>query len=226
MTTSRWTWLQLGAALVVVAALAAAWRWTSLPEWTAPERLSDALEPYRTRWVGLPLVIGLFVVGELLLFPVLVLVFVCGLAFGPWLGTAYAMTGAVASAVLPFFIGRWIGRQRLVRWGGAPARRLARSLDRKGVVAVYLVRKLPAPFTPVNMLCGACGLSLVDFLLGTFFGMATGIVLITVFGSQIGSLLADPRPAQLFLAAGFLLGTFALALYVQQLLNRRLGPGA
>lgn len=226
MTTSRWIWLQVGVAVCALAALAAAWRWTPLSEWTSPERLGDLLEPYRTRWFGLPLVVALFVVGELLLFPVLVLVFICGLAFGPWLGTAYAMAGALAGAILPFFLGRWIGRKRLVKWGGPAARKLAHSLDRKGLVAVYLVRKVPAPYTPVNMLCGACGLSLVDFVVGTFLGMSTGIVLITVFGAQLGGLLANRHPRRLWLAAGVLLATFGLVLYLQRLFNRRLEASA
>jgi len=225
MTITRWIWLRVGVAFLVLVALGAAWRWTPLREWTTPERLGDLLEPYRTRWFGLPLVVGVFVVGELLLFPVLVLVFVCGLAFGPWLGPGYAMAGTLASAILPFFLGRRLGRKRLLHWGGAPAKKLARALDRKGLVAVYLVRKVPAPFTAVNMLCGACGLSLADFIVGTFLGMATVIVLLTVFGAQLGELLRGGEPGRLGLAIAVLLGTLALVLCLQRLLNRRLQAG-
>jgi phospholipase D1/2 len=222
MSTPRWIWLQVGVAVLVLLALAAAWRWTDLSEWTSPERLSDLLEPYRTSWLGLPLVLALFVVGELLLFPVLVLIFVCGLAFGPLLGPAYAMAGTLAGAVLPFFLGRWIGRRRLLDWGGPPARKLAKALDRKGLVAVFVVRKVPAPFTVINMLCGACNVSFTDFVLGTFLGMATGIVLITIFGSQLGGLISNPQPARLGIAAGVLLLTVSLVLYLQRTLNKRL----
>lgn len=222
MSTPRWVWLQVGVAFVVLLALGAAWKWTSLAEWASPQKIGDALEPYRTRWTGLPLVIALFVVGELLLFPVLMLIFACGVAFGPWLGPAYAMAGVLASAIVPFFLGRWLGRKRLLKWGGEPAKKLAKAVEKKGLIAVYLVRKLPAPFTPVNMICGACGLSLLDFLLGTFFGMVAGIVLLTVFGAQVGGLMGGRQPGQLWIAAGIVLVTTAVVLYLQRTLNRKL----
>jgi len=226
MSTSRWTWLEVGCGVAFLLALAAAWRWTPLSEWASPQRLGDALEPYRTRWIGLPLVLGLFVVAELFLFPVLVLIFACGLAFGPWLGPGYALAGAVAGAILPFFLGRRLGRKRLLTWGGEPARKLAKALDKKGLLAVYLVRKVPAPYTPVNMLCGACGVPFTDFVVGTALGMCAGVILLTVLGAQVGGVLGNPRGEQLWLAAGVLLCTVSLAFFLQRALNRRIGKAA
>lgn len=222
MSISRRTLLHAGLAVLAVAGCAAAWTWAPLAEWTAPERLRDAFAPYRTRWYCLPLVLCGFVVAELLFFPVLALVFVCGLAFGPWLGCAYAMLGSLAGAVPPFYVGRWLGRRRLVEWGGAPARRMAEMLRRRGLIAVFLVRKIPAPYSAVNMLCGACGVSLRDLLLGTLLGMATGIVLITVVGGQLGEIVSEGSANTLWPALGVLATTIALVVPLQLLLNRRL----
>ena len=219
---SRRLWIEIASCLLLVAALAAAWKWTVLGEWLAPQRLGDMLEPYRTSWIGLPLVILVFVVAELVLFPVLVLVFVCGLAFGPWLGAAYAMAGSVASAVPPYLIGRWLGRKRIERWGGAVLRKLDDVLRHKGVIAVFLVRKIPAPYSLVNLACGASGVPLLDFVLGTALGMATGIILITVIGAQFHELFSDPDPGKIGLALGVLAGAVALTLLSQWFLNRRL----
>jgi phospholipase D1/2 len=221
-SATQWLWIRIGAVLLVVALLAAAWQWTGLREWVDPDRLSATAEPYRRSWLGLPLVVGVFVLAELVMFPVLVLVFATGLAFGPWLGTIYALVGVLASAVLPFLIGRWLGRKRLERWGGTLMKKLQGALRRKGVVAVFLVRKVPAPYSAVNMACGASGIPLTDFLLGTFLGMVTGVVLITVVGAQFMELFSDPDPGTIALVLGVLTGAVLLTLLAQRMLNRRL----
>jgi phospholipase D1/2 len=219
----RRLWIEVGVVLAGVALLAAAWKWTPLREWVSPERLRDMLEPYRSSWLGLPVVVTVFVLAELVLFPVLVLVFVCGLTFGPWEGALYAMAGAVASALPPYFLGRRLGRRRIERWGGAVLAKLDSILRRKGIVAVFLVRKIPAPYSLVNLACGASGVRLADFVLGTALGMATGIVLITVLGAQFLEVFSDPEPRKIAMALGVLAGAVALTLLSQHLLNRRLG---
>ena len=223
MAPSRFTWIETGILVLALAGLAAAWKWTALGEWADPDHLSDLLEPFRRSWLGLPLVLAVFILLELVMFPVLVLVFVCGLAFGPWLGAAYALLGSVASAILPFFLGRKLGRRRLERWGGEATRKLTSTLHRKGLIGVFLLRKIPAPFTAVNMACGASGVRLRDFVLGTALGMVSGIVLITVVGTSLTELIRDPQPGKLWLMAGVIAGAVGLALLLQRWVRQRSG---
>jgi phospholipase D1/2 len=208
-------------ALLALSALAAAWKWTDLAEWAHPDAIAVHLEPLRERWYGLPVVVLVFVVAELLLFPVVVLVFVCGVAFGPILGPIYALTGSIASAVPPFLIGRKLGRERVERIGGKLVRKMLGALDRRGVVAIFLVRKIPAPFTIVNLVCGASPVSLRDFLLGTTLGMGVGVVMLTVLGAQVKELWRDPRPLAILGAIALLLAPLSLAIWVQRYVNRR-----
>jgi phospholipase D1/2 len=209
--------------VLLVSLLAAAWKWTDLAEWADPDRISGMLEPLKTHWYGLPVVVAMFVLAELLVFPVLVLVFVCGIAFGPVLGPVYALAGSVASALPPFFLGRKLGRARVERMGGPLVKRISAALDRRGVVAIFLVRKIPAPFTLVNLVCGASPISLRDFLLGTFLGMGTGVVLLTILGAQLIDLVRDPRPLQLLGAIAVLFAPLVLALAAQRFINRKSG---
>jgi uncharacterized membrane protein YdjX (TVP38/TMEM64 family) len=208
--------------LVFVALLAAAWKWTGLREWADPERLAHLFEPYRTNWLAFPASIIVFVVAELCLFPVTVLIFVCGLAFGPWIGTLYALVGSLASAVVPFLIGRRLGREKLEHMGGSIVRRLERVLDKRGLVAVFLVRKIPAPYTLVNLVCGASPLSLRDFVLGTILGMGTGIVLITVISGQLMDMLRHPEAGQIAIGLLLLFVPVVIAMALQRVLNKRL----
>jgi phospholipase D1/2 len=223
MAVSRPNWIGPLAFLVGAALIAAAWKWTPLRTWADPDPLVEWLAPYRSSWLAIPLSIAVFVVAELFLFPVLVLIFVCGLAFGPWLGPVCALSGALASAIPPFLLGRKLGRQRLERYGGTLVRKLTRSLDRRGVVAIFLVRKIPAPFTLVNLVCGASPVSLRDFLLGTLLGMGTGTVLLTLAAGQLGEILRDPEPGNVGLAVALILAPAVVALLVQRILNRRVG---
>lgn len=215
-------WLLAAGALVVLAILAAAWKWTGLREWTDPERLAEMFEPYRASWLALPVVLVIFVVAELFLFPVLVLVFVCGLVFGPWLGSLYALTGSIVSAIVPFWIGRKLGRARLERVCGAWVRKLSKTLEKRGILAVFLVRKVPAPFTLVNMICGASPVSLRDFTIGTLLGMGTGVLLITIVGGQLFDILKSPEPGQIAFALAMLFAPLLVVFVVQRHLNRRM----
>ena len=221
MRTGTRGWIRIGAVVLAFLLLAAAWKWTPLRSWIDPERLTELFEPLRSSWLALPVVVLVFVLAELVLFPVLVLIFACGLAFGPWLGTLLAFAGAMTSAIPPFYIGRWLGRGRVEHWGGRYVQRALRVLDRRGVMAVFLVRKIPAPYSLANLLCGACGVSLREFLLGTLLGMGTGIVLITVPSGQLLEIWRDPEPAQVALALGLFLVPVVAALYVQRWVNRR-----
>jgi phospholipase D1/2 len=222
-TQRRLGWVRIGVVVVALLLAGAAWKWTGLREWADPDRLVSTFEPYRTSWLAFPALILIFVVAELFLFPVLVLLFATGVVFGPWLGTLYGLTGALASAIPPFLIGRRVGRERLERFGGAVMRKIAKVLDRRGLIAVFLVRKIPAPYSLVNLACGASPVSMRDFLLGTLLGMGTGVVLITVVGSQIADILRDPEPGQIALAVVLLLIPVTIAIFLQRWFNRRVG---
>jgi uncharacterized membrane protein YdjX (TVP38/TMEM64 family) len=216
---ARWTPIVLALAAAVL--LAVVWKWTPIGAHVRPERLVEFAEPWRSSWFALPLVVVVFVLAELVLFPVLVLVFVCGVAFGPWLGALYALTGSVASAIPPFLIGRKLGGQRLERLGGAPVRKIARVLERRGLMAVFLVRKIPAPFTLVNLICGAAQVTLQDFVLGTLLGMGTGVIVITILGGRLIELWHDPEPGSIALALGLLMLPALVAWLIQRAFNRR-----
>jgi len=216
-------WLQAVLLLLPLILLAAAWKWTDLRVWAQPDRLAETFEPFRTSWFAAPLIVLVFVVAELLLFPVFVLVFVCGVAFGPWLGTIYALAGSIASTLIPFFLGRKIGRRRLERFGGATVRLLERSIAKRGVLAVFLVRKIPAPFTIVNMVCGASPLRLRDFVYCTLLGMGAAVVLVAVLGDRLIGIARDPSPGQIALSVAVVVVPVIPAVLLQRMLNRRMG---
>ena len=211
----------VAAAILVAAAI---WTWTPLAEATDPERVSNWFAPLRRAWYALPVLVAIYIVLGIGLFPVVVLIAATGLAFGPWLGPPYALIASLSSATTGFFIGRWLGLKRIRHLGGARVTQIARALERNGTLAVFLMRKVPAPFVLSNVVAGASGVRLGDFIIGTVLGMGVLVVALAGLGSQLTELLADPSPGRILVAAVLLSLPLATAFVINKRLRKRRTP--
>jgi phosphatidylserine/phosphatidylglycerophosphate/cardiolipin synthase-like enzyme/uncharacterized membrane protein YdjX (TVP38/TMEM64 family) len=194
--------------IVVLAALAAAWRFTPLREWLAFDRLIEmgvALREYD--WAPMAVLLA-FVAGGLVAFPLLVLIAATALVFGPIVGPIYALLGALISAAATFAIGRKLGRETVRTLAGQRVNDLSKRLARRGLIAVAFVRMLPvAPFSVVNVVAGASHIRWSDFLLGTTIGLLPGIVTMTFFVDRAIAAVQHPGPGTfvlLFLAVALI----------------------
>ncbi len=62
-----------------------------------------------------------------------------------------------------------------------------------GVIGVTVIRMLPiAPFSLVNMIMGVIHLPLLPFLLGTFFGLSPGKIMLAIFGESFIEVFQNP----------------------------------
>jgi uncharacterized membrane protein YdjX (TVP38/TMEM64 family) len=189
--------------------------------WLASLDLNDVsawLEPYRHAWYALPLVMLVFI--ALAFVPVVLLIAATGVVFGPILGPIYAMAGCLASASVGFGVGRWLGRRRIERIGGERVAKLSRAIQRNGTLAVFFVRKIPAPFTLSNIVVGASSVAYRDFMVGTFLGMGAFVVALAGFGYQMTKAVQDPTPATLIGAALFVGVPLTLAWFINRSLRR------
>jgi phospholipase D1/2 len=209
-------WRRLAVVLVLCGLALAAWNWLPVTAVDFDE-LTARLLTHRHAWYALPAVMIAFVVLGLALVPVILLIAATGVAFGPLLGPMYAMAGCLASASTGFAIGRWVGLQRVTQLGGERIVRVTRLLNRNGTLAVFLVRKVPAPFALVNIVVGASTIRFRDFIVGTVLGMGAFVVGLAGFGYQMTNALRDPSPRTLIGAAMFV----AVPLMVAVLINRK-----
>jgi phospholipase D1/2 len=207
----------LAAALV---GLALAWQYTSLRDFTDIGFVSSVIsQPARSQFAPL-LAIAAFVVGGLVVFPVLVLIAATAAALGPWMGFASAAIGVLISSAVLFGIGRVLGHARLQRLLGRRSSRIQNRIIGKGIVAVAMIRMVPiAPFSIVNVVAGASKLSLRDFLLGTALGMLPGIAVMAALGAQIADLAKHASLWNAVLLGLAILGWIALCLVVQFLVT-------
>jgi uncharacterized membrane protein YdjX (TVP38/TMEM64 family) len=220
---TKFGWWLIAGAVLALSALAAAWRWTPLHEWISFAALVPIAEEFKqAAWAPFA-VVGAYVLGGAVVFPVTVLIAVTGAVFGPLLGGIYAMTGAFASAAATYWIGRLIGRETVRRLAGPRLNRLTRQLARRGLVAMSLVRVVPlAPFTIVNMVAGASQIGFRDFMLGTVIGMTPGIAITVLFVDRITAAFSEPGPATF----GWLGLATVVAIGAAFSLQRLLGPRA
>lgn len=215
------TWIRIASVLVFLGLLAAAWRFTPLKNLVDLPRIVGWIEPYRDAWYALPLVAAAYVVLGLVMVPVLLMILATGIAFGPWLGSLYALAGCLASASVGYAIGRWAGLSRLERVAGPRVRRLSEKLERNGTLAVYMIRKVPAPYMLANVIVGASSVRYRDFILGTTLGMGPMILALAGFGYQLSRIVKEPTAAGIATAAAFLAVPLLLALLLNSLLKRR-----
>lgn len=209
--------LPLGIAVVLVAALVFAWANSPFSE---PERLIGALDGMAERPWAPAAVVALYVLGGLVVFPVSVLIVATVAVFGGWTGALLAGGGALASAVVTYFIGRQLGAGMIRRFIGPRINRIRRGLASQGIVTVATVRLVPlAPFTFVNLVAGAAGVRIVDYVVGTAIGLMPGLIVLTALGRQIVDMISQPSLASAGLLAGLVLLWVLCSLGLQLLVS-------
>lgn len=204
--------------IAVVALLAAAWRFTPLGEYVTLERIVALARSVRELPAAPLVVVGAYVVAGLLVVPLTLLVVATTIAFGPFTGAAYALAGALTSALVGY-VGRKIGREALGRRAG----RALAAIDARvagGVLSVATLRLMPiAPFALVNLVAGAAQLRVGTFLAGSLLGFVPGIALIALATDRASAALARPEAATI----GTLVIVLAAIFGVGALLRRMLG---
>ncbi len=216
----RGDWLRLVVPVVVLGALAAAWKFTPLGT-----ELGANVQGWLATLRHLPgaplIVVAAFVVGGLLMVPVTVLILGTVVGFEAWPGGLYAMLGALASAASGFLLGRLLGRSVVERLLGDRMDKVAHWFTKRGVVTVAVARNMPvAPYSMVNLAAGATELRVVDFLLGTLIGLAPGIVAFSIFGETIVHFAEEPTWESLAVVAGVVIVMVAVSTGVGKLLLR------
>jgi uncharacterized membrane protein YdjX (TVP38/TMEM64 family) len=198
----RALWVKAAVIVLVLLAVPLAWQWTPLNEWINFQRVLQMQQAAKDHPTPLYVVLGAYLLGSLVLFPITVLNLATVFAFGPVMGNLYALIGWLASATMGFGIGRALGRDIVQRLARSKLDRLLGPAERHGFLTVLAVRVLPvAPFTLVNFVIGASGIRFHDFFLASLAGRVPGIVTLSVAGVQIESLLRSPAIGTLALLA-------------------------
>lgn len=135
---------------------------------------------------GLPLTILTFVLAAFLGAPQWALIAGVVIAFGPVTGGFYSWIATLFSASLDFWLGRWIGAERLRNYGGELVNRIIRIVRNNGLVTSFAVRFVPTgPFVLVNMAAGVSRMTFPSFFLGTALGIIPKIAIVALVGQGL-----------------------------------------
>lgn len=210
---ARFAWGRALAVAAVIAGLMAMWRYTPLAGLVSAERIIEWAEDFAGRpWAPFALVAA-YTPASFVMFPRPLITLAAVVAFGPWLGAAYAITGILLAAIANYLVGRMMNRARVRRIAGERLNRISEVLRRRGLVAMTAVRLVPiAPFPVVGLVAGAIRVRFSHYVLGTLFGMLPGAIVTTVFGDQLQSALRDPSRINYWIIAGVVI-VFAAGIY-------------
>lgn len=135
------------------------------------------------------------------------------LIFGKYMGMACNLLGAVAGASASFFLGRYFLRGLAE---GFLAKGKLADLDRKaeehGFSVVFYLRIFWFPFIVLNYAAGATRIRFSDYFLGTVFGIAPAIAIVSFFFGNLREIAASFRGPSDLLQADILVPAALLAL--------------
>jgi uncharacterized membrane protein YdjX (TVP38/TMEM64 family) len=212
---SRRLLLQIALIVVAVVGLAAVWLLLPIREYADPAAVARLVAPVvESPWLPL-IVLGAFLVAGAVMLSVWIVIFQTCLLYSPVVAFPMALGGATLSALTFYGLGRLLGRDVVMRL--VPPR-VQQALERVTLESIIAVRVLPLlPFTLVNMTCGAFGVPVRTFLLGTVLGMAPGVLGMTLVGERILAVIREPTPD----AIVGLVGVVAVLVLVARFFRKR-----
>ncbi len=209
-------------ALLAALLLAALWRWSPLNQWLNLSTLLAAADYVRESSLTVPIVLGIYLLGSCLMFPINLLILATALSFGSIIGFSLALGGSLIGGLATYLLGRCLGRDTLQRLAGKKVNQLSRKLARRGWLTIALLRVVPiAPFGIVNMVAGASHISARSFIIGTAVGMCPGIFAIMIFEEGLQRVLRNPDWGTLGLALLALLAGLLVLVVGRKLLQKK-----
>lgn len=188
--------------LLFIAALALAWKYTPLAKWVTAETVIGVAHAFADHWWAPLLIVLSYTPASMVMFPRPLLTMAAVVVFGPYEGFIYAMSGVILAGTAGYAIGRLVHRDTVRRVAGPRLNRLTGVLQRRGIIAVTLVRFVPiAPYLVVNIVMGAMRIRLHHFVVGTFLGMLPGALAATVLSDQVATALMNPAGVNVWLIA-------------------------
>jgi phospholipase D1/2 len=191
---ARRSLITLASVLIIALLLAAGWRWTPLGDWIDLKETLSRLDALRGEWIAPLVVILIYIVASLAVFPITLLIIATGVTFGAGFDFFYALLGAEVSALVTYAIGQALGSNTIGNLSNRWVSRVSRRLARQGLLAIITLRVVPvAPFTVINLVAGASHIRFRDYAFGTLLGMAPGAFALTLFSDQVVAAIASPE---------------------------------
>ena len=153
-----------------------------LPE----SELQEIFSKVKASGFALPITILIFCLAAFIGAPQWALIAGVIVAFGPINGSLYAWVATMCSATLDFWLGRWMGAERLKRYGGELVNRIIAVVRDNGFITSFAIRFVPTgPFVLVNMAAGVTKMKFISFASGTGLGIIPKILVVALVAQGV-----------------------------------------
>ncbi len=181
--------------------------------------------------IGAIAFIAIYIIATVAFFPGSILTLGAGVVFGVVLGSLYVFIGAIIGATAAFLVGRYLARSWVANKiaSNHKFQAIDRAVAKEGLKIVLLTRLSPIfPFNLLNYAFGITGVSLKDYVIGSF-GMIPGTIMYVYLGSLAGSIAligTDSQPTNPTLQwviriIGFI-ATVVVTIYVSRIAKKAL----
>lgn len=169
---------------LIIFALVLVWNYTPIKYYTDPEILFNKVSQISNKsWFPIILIV-LYLISALTLFPVTALNVLCALIFEPITAFLFSVLCCLLSAIFSYALGARLGRKGMNKIGTENFKKFKSKITEGSVIQIAIYRNIPVmPFSMFNMVAGALNLPIHIFLLGTIVGMAPGLLIIAFSGS-------------------------------------------
>jgi phospholipase D1/2 len=201
----RPAWGKLAGIALAIAALVALWHFTPLAHVATAEAAIKWGKAFGEQpWAPFALMAA-YTPACLVMFPRPLITLAAVIAFGPYLGFFYSLTGICLSSAVTWFMGRHMRRDTVRRIAGPKLDRMIEVLKKHGLLAMTLLRLVPlAPFAVESIVAGAIRMKLWHVVVGTAIGLLPGTLTTTVFGDAIETAITGAGVVNWWLVGGAL----------------------
>lgn len=224
-TRRRPKWLRLIAIGVALAALAAAWRYTPLRELVTADRINAWARAARaTPWAPWLLILA-YTPAAFVMFPRPLLTLIAIIAFGTWLGFAYATAGVLLAAMASFYLGRMLHEERVKKIAGDQLDPVGKVMRQHGIVSIFALNMVPVPpFVVQGIIAGALRMKAWQFAVGNLLGMLPVLAAWTVLGTQINAAMEDFSSVSWWMIGAVVAVLAAITYFTRRWFARQMAP--
>jgi len=189
------SWFFVPFILAALAALVAAWFLTPLSEIAKVENITGMLDKLSGSIWAMPYAVLLYALLSSVFFPATVLTVATVITFGAIKGFIISYLGMIICGLLGHAIGQKLGEGGLHNRFGKLVRKVFDMVRDSGIAGVATLRIIPTgPFMLMNMVFGAAGIGVANFLIGSIIGLAPGTIAIALTGNGISKIIEHPSP--------------------------------
>ncbi len=188
------------------------WHVPPFNRYTSPEYLKSLFVLIENRHYFWAIVLGIYVVAGIIMFPITVLTTVVALLVGIEKGLLLALTGCTLSAAVTFILVRIAGEKtkRYLR-SKRRVQKINRLITEQGISSVMILRMVPIGYTLVSVTAALSDIKFIPYMIGSIIGVFPDLILCIILAGSIHNIILGEGNKYIYVIVGA--GIFFIALW-------------